>query len=463
MTTKLFNLIAVVLFIGFIFLSANCSDKSEPDTHIHADGTVHSDQEKVEDKTEPSTNIHADGIVHADQETTSDVKTDEQGRAYHVHGDGSIHYLEASESRVSGNTINIPAEEIAKYDIGVATAGPGQLEIKTVLPGEIAINTNNMAHVVPRVPGIVREVKANLGDLVKKGEVMAVIDSRDLADARAAYLASLERLELAQAEFDRKAKLWKRDVSSEREYLTARKDLAQAKIDLRAARQKLIAMGFTSPYLETLPDEDEELFTRYEIVAPFDSSVIKKHIALGEVLKDDAEVYIVADLRTVWIHLQIYKKDLPLVRKGQRVSLLGFTHLPEIQGEIDYVGPLVGSQTQTAIARVVLPNPGGELRPGLQVHASVTIKSLKADVVIHNEHIQYLNDAPCVFVKVPDGFELRGVKLGDTDGEFVAITNGLQAGEIYATKNSFLLKSEMDQAAVSVHVHSDGTIHIEKK
>ena len=120
----------------------------------------------------------------------------------------------------------------------------------------------------------------------------------------------LETLELAQAEFDRKAKLWKRDVSSEREYLTARKDLAQAKIDLRAARQKLIAMGFTSPYLETLPDEDEELFTRYEIVAPFDSSVIKKHIALGEVLKDDAEVYIVADLRTVWIHLQIYKKEM---------------------------------------------------------------------------------------------------------------------------------------------------------
>jgi cobalt-zinc-cadmium efflux system membrane fusion protein len=429
-----------VLIIGFAFLAASCSDKPEADTHVHADGTVHSDQE-----------------------STSETKIDEQGRAYHVHADGSIHYLESSESRVSGTTINMPAEVIAEYDIRVAAAGPGQLEIKTILPGEIAINSNKMAHIVPRVPGIVREVKANLGDLVRKGEVMAVIDSRDLADARAAYLASLERLELAQAMFDRKEKLWKRDVAPEKEYLNAQKELAQAKIDLRAAKQKLIAMGFTSSYLDTLPEESEDLFTRYEVVAPFDGTVIQKHIALGEVFKDDAIVFTIADLRTVWVDLQVYKKDLPLIRKGQHISLLGLSHLPEIHGEIDYVGPLVGAQTQTAMARVVLPNPSGELRPGLLVNASVTVKTLEADVVIRNDYVQYLNDQPCVFIQVSNGFELRGVTLGDTDGEFVAITNGLKAGEIYATKNSFLLKAEMDESALSFHVHSDGTIHIEKK
>ena len=74
-----------------------------------------------------------------------------------------------------------------------------------------------------------------------------------------------------------------------------------------------------------------------------------------------------------------------------------------------------------------------------------------------------ISDISCVFIKVPDGFELRGVTLGDTDGEFVAITSGLKAGEIYATKNSFLLKAELDQSALSFHVHSDGTVHIEKK
>jgi cobalt-zinc-cadmium efflux system membrane fusion protein len=413
MTTNLFKYIVVVTIIGLAFLAVNCSDKPDTGTHVHDDGTI-----------------------HADEAPTSDVKTDDQGRSYHLHGDGSIHYLEPSESRVSGSTINMPSEEITKYDIGVTTAGPGQLAIKTILPGEIAINTDKMVHIVPRVPGMVREVKVKLGDLVHKGDVLAVIDSRDLADARAAYLASLERLELAQAMFDLKEKLWKKNISSEKEYLNTQKDLAQA---------------------------SEELFTRYEVVAPFDGTVIKKNIALGEILKDDAEVFVVADLRTVWINLQVYKKDLPLIRKGQHVSLVRQTNLPEIYGEIDYVGPLVGAQTQTALARVVLPNPHGNLRPGLFVKASVTVKRLRADVLIRSEYVQYLNDNPCIFIRVSNGFELRGVTLGDTDGEYVAITGGLKAGEKYATKNSFLLKAEMDESAANMHVHSDGTVHIEQK
>ncbi|MFC2157464.1 efflux RND transporter periplasmic adaptor subunit [Acidobacteriota bacterium] len=439
MTTNLFKHIVVVTIIGLVFLAVNCSDKPDTGNHVHADGTV-----------------------HADDEVTSDAETDDQGRSYHLHGDGNIHYLEPSESRVSGSTINMPPEEITKYDIGVATAGPGQLAIKTILPGEIAVNTNKMAHIVPRVPGMVREVKVKLGDLVRKGAILAVIDSRDLADARAAYLASLERLELAQAMFDLKEKLWKKNISPEKEYLNTKKDLAQAKIDLRTAKQKLISMGFTSTYLDTLPDEREELFTRYEVVAPLAGTVIEKNIAIGEILKDDAEVFVVADLKTVWINLQVYKKDLPLIRKGQHVRLVGQPHLPAVSGEIDYVGSLVGAQTQTALARVVISNPSGELRPGLYVKASITVKSLRADVLIRSEHVQYLNDNPCVFIRVSAGFELRVVTLGDTDGEYVFITGGLKAGEKYATKNSFLLKSEMDESASNMHVHSDGTVHIEQ-
>ena len=472
MNTKLLPQIGVVLMMGVGFLGLSCSDNpgSEAElthsegTHVHADGTVHADDaHATEAQTNLSgTHVHADGTIHADEEIASDVQTDAQGRAFHVHGDGSIHYLEASESRVSGSIINFSAEEVTQYGIGVGAAGPGRLEIKSIFPGEIAINADNMAHIVPRMSGIVREVKAKLGDLVHKGDIMAVIDSRELADAKADYLASVERLELSQASFNREEKLWQDKISSEQEYLNTRQNLAEAKINLRSAKQKLIAMGFTGAYLDAMSAEVDELFTRYDVVAPFDGTVIEKHIALGEVLQEDAEVFIVVDLSTVWINLQIYKKDLPQIRPGQHVCLVEHPCLPDTHGEIDYIGPLVGVQTQTAIARVVQPNPTGELRPGLFVQARVTLKTIDADVVIHNEHIQYLNDAPFVFVKVPAGFELRGVTLGDSDGELVAITNGLAAGEKYATTNSFLLKSEMDQSSADFHVHSDGTVHIDK-
>jgi membrane fusion protein, heavy metal efflux system len=402
--------------------------------------------------------VHGDGTVHTDEAHTDD-NVNAEGRSYHVHGDGSVHYSEASESRVVGNIVKIPANEMIKYGIGVSTAGPGKLQIKIPLSGEIAINTDNMAHIVPRVPGIVREVKARLGDIVKKGEVIAVINSRELADAKADYLANLERLNLAQANFDRKEKLWQDKISPEKEYLYSRQNLAEAKINLRTAKQKLIAMGFTSAYLESLPEEADEAFTRFEVVAPFNGTVIEKHIALGENLKDDVEVFVIADLNTVWINLQVYPNELSLVRKGQRISLQDNVGVPETHGIIDYVGPVVGTQTRTALARAVQPNPNGELRPGLFVNADVTVKKVDANILVHKDHIQYLNDVPCVFIKIAQGFELRGVILGDSDGEYVAITKGLKAGESYATSNSFLLKSEMEQSPTGVHVHADGTVH----
>lgn len=399
--------------------------------------------------------------VQKDSSTHTDDQVDEKGRSFHVHADGTIHYSELSETKVTGNLIQIPEKEIETFGIGVGTAEPGQLEIKITLQGEIAINTDNMAHIVPRVPGIVRQVNAKLGDKVKKGEIMAVIDSRELADAKADYLAGLERFDLAQTIFNRKEKLWKDDISSEQEYLSSKQNLAGARINLRSAKQKLIAMGFSSSYLETLPDEPDDMFTDYNIVAPFDGTVINKHIALGEDLKDDAEVFIIADLSAIWINLQVYPDDIPLIKKGQPVCLMDQVCVPETHGVIDYVGPVVSTKTRTAIARVVQSNPTGELRPGLFVSANVTVKTIKADVVINKEHIQYLNDIPCVFVKVQNGFELRGVTPGDTDGKNVSITAGLSAGEIYAATNGFLLKSEMEKSARGFHVHADGTVHMD--
>ncbi|KPK77736.1 MAG: hypothetical protein AMJ79_02250 [Phycisphaerae bacterium SM23_30] len=366
---------------------------------------------------------------------------------------------EVAHTNESENIIHMHQEEMDKYGIAVGAAEPGELKLEITLPGEIAINTDNMAHIVPRVTGIVREVNVRLGDKVKQGDVLAVLDSRELADAKADYLAARERTALAQANFEREEKLWRDKISSEQEYLSARQNLAEMKITLRSSRQKLIAMGFTPDYLEKLPQEADEPFTRYEITAPFEGTIIEKHIALGEVLKDDAEILIVADLSTVWVNLQVYQKDLPLIRVGQEVCLESRPCLPETHGVIDYVGPIVGTKTRTALARVVLPNPTGELRPGLFVNAKVAIRRERVDVLVNKDHIQYVNDEPCVFVEMADGFEARPVALGESNEDYVVITSGLAAGERYVTGNSFLLKSEWEKAAGGGHIN-DGHTHI---
>jgi cobalt-zinc-cadmium efflux system membrane fusion protein len=169
--------------------------------------------------------------------------------------------------------------ELKEFGIEVGTAGPGNLKVQVSLPGEVVANADRLAHIVPRVSGVVREVRKNLGDRVRKGEVMAVLESRDLADAKAAFLNATEKLELARTNFAREEDLWKKRISPEQDYLQARQALAEARIELRSAEQKLHALGFSDEYLAQLPSQPDMSYTRYEIVAPFEGTVIEKHIS----------------------------------------------------------------------------------------------------------------------------------------------------------------------------------------
>ena len=199
--------------------------------------------------------------------------------------------------------------------IEVATAQPGSLKTQLSLSGAITLNTDRSVHVVSRIPGIVREVRKTLGDTVRAGEVMAVIDSRELADTKGAYLAALERVTLTAETFQREKDLWEKKISPAEDYFKAKQAHAEARIELRLAKQKLLALGFSEPSLKQFVSEPEASLTRYEIVAPLAGTVIEKHLNVGEFVKDDTEMFHVADLRTVWVNLQVPPEDLAARRE----------------------------------------------------------------------------------------------------------------------------------------------------
>ncbi|MBW1852251.1 MAG: efflux RND transporter periplasmic adaptor subunit [Deltaproteobacteria bacterium] len=335
--------------------------------------------------------------------------------------------------------MQLSEKDVRRFGIEVGKAGPGEFEVYLSVPGEITINTDRMAHIVPRVPGIVRERK-RLGDSVKQGEVMAVMESRDLADFKTAYLASIERFELASTTFEREDKLWKEKITSEQDYLDAKKAFAETKIRMRSAEQKLRALGFNAKYLEKLPSGSAELLTTFEITAPFNCTVIQKHITLGEVVKDDADI-------TVWVDLQVHRKDVGLIRKGQKVIISAKSSVPETKGVIGYVAPVIDEKTRTALARVVLDNTSGLLRPGTFVTANVLVKQLNAEVVVAKNILQDVGDKTCIFVKSEHGFEARPVTIGRSNERKVEIVSGLRPGETIVTKNSFRLKAELERVA----------------
>jgi len=363
----------------------------------------------------------------------------------------SEHTNRDGDEHEEGQVIELSKEQIKEIGIELAPAGGGKIDVYVNLPGEVAVNADRMAHIVPRVSGVVGEVKKKLGDAVKAGEVMAVIRSRALADAKAGYLAAIERYDLAKTIFEREEKLWKEQISSEQDYLNAKKGFAEAKIQMRSVEQKLHALGFSEEYLEKLPLEQESQLTKFEITAPFDGTVIDKHITLGEVVGNDADVFVVADLSSVWVDLHVYPKDLMKIKKGQRVVISAGQTMPDAEGVISYVGPVVGTESRTALARVVLPNSNGVIRPGLFVTAKVAIDNVEADVIVPKDAIQTLEGKKCVFIKDEHGFEPRFITLGQSNTGFVQVTSGLDPGQQYVTKGAFELKAKIITSTLDSH------------
>lgn len=342
--------------------------------------------------------------------------------------------------------VRLSDTEIKEFRIKIGKAGPGKIEVQLSLPGEVTANADRLVHVVPRVSGVVREVRKNIGDFVRAGDVMAVLESRELADIKANFLAAQEREKLARANFTREETLWKKKISAEQDYLEARRAHAEALIELRSSEQKLHAVGFTDANLSRLPDQPEMDYTKYVLTAPSTGTIIKKHIARGEVLKEDSEAFVIADLSSVWVNINVYQKDMVFIRKGQQVMISAGHEIPDATGVISYVEPSVGEQTRTGVARVVLPNVKGQWRPGLFITARLMVKETEVLVAVPRTALQSMNGQDSLFIKTEEGFELIPVTVGKSDDRRIEIVSGLTAGQQFVEDGAFALKAQLSKS-----------------
>lgn len=348
--------------------------------------------------------------------------------------------------------VRLSAEQIEKSGIKLATALNGKLANILNLNGQLMLNTDKLVHVVPRVTGVVREVRKSLGDHVSTGEVLAVIDSRELADVRAAYLAARERSALAAATFQRKEDLLHDKATSQQTYLEAKELLAVAKIEEYTAQQKLLSMGMSAQSLSKLAHNEldslnpKDFLSRYEITAPFAGTILERHITLGEAVESNVTIFRLGDLNSVWVDLNVYPKDLPLIRVGQSVTI----SIPETkqssQGKIILIQPLINEETRRTFARVEVDNRDGRWQPGLFVSGQVETGAIEVGIKILRSALLSIAGETRVFVPVKEGFEQRTVAAGRSDDNNVEIISGLSLGERYAETGGFILKSELQKS-----------------
>ncbi len=348
--------------------------------------------------------------------------------------------------------VELSEEAVRTSAIEIEAAGSVTMRSVLELPGEIAFNGDKVAHLVPRVAGVIHEIRKSQGDAVVKGEVIAVIDSRDLAEVKRQFIESAHELRFAARGFEREKGLWEKHIASEASYLTFERAYEEAGLHHRSARQQLEALGIGKGELDALLATSAGTLTRYELRAPFDGVVIEKNVASGQAVKEDEDLFTFADLSTVWVNVTVYAKDLNAVKVGQEVTVTSEALGAEAKGRIVYVGSLVGEATRAAMARVVLPDPEGHWRPGLFVTVRVVQEEVSVPVAVKRDGLQKFRDWDVVFVRVGDLFEARPLELGRKDGEWIEVVSGLLPGERYAVTNSFILKADVGKAGAS-HDH----------
>lgn len=266
------------------------------------------------------------------------------------------------------------APEAAKNSgVAVQTVGPAKLKGTLKVNGRILPNEEQMKHVVPRYPGVLKEVRKRLGDRVEKDEVLAVVESN-------------------------------------------------------------------------------ESLQRYDVKSDLAGTIIEKHAAPGEFVKEGEAIYVVADLGTVWVDLNIYRQDAARVKAGQMVRIDGGEGLPKAEGTIAYLSPFGAENTQTLLARVVLPNPEGEWRPGLFITGEILFEEVNVPLAVKTSAIQTFRDWTVVFVNEGNFYEPLVVATGRRDGEWTEITSGMSAGQRYVAENSFVIKADILKSGAS-HDH----------
>jgi len=192
--------------------------------------------------------------------------------------------------------------------------------------------------------------------------------------------------------------------------------------------------------------ESNQSLTSYELKAAIAGTVVDRQTTLGEYASEQKPAFVIADLSSVWVDFSVYRRDLGRVHVGDQVLIDAADGGAPVEARISYLSPVGSSDTQSALARAVVANTAQRLRPGLFITGRLSLSAKQVGVAVKSSAVQTIENRSVVFVRNGDKFEARDVELGERDSELVEITFGVLEGDVYAAKNSFIVKSELAKA-----------------
>ncbi len=352
-----------------------------------------------------------------------------------------------SAAPTAAGLIPLTPAQIEAAKIGVAKAGPGVIRRQITVPASVKPDPDHLARVAAKVAGVVAEMRKKLGDEAQKGEIIAIIDSREVADAKSEYLAAMTNYELQSQLYQREKGLFEKKITAEQLFLKAKATYTEARLRLDLARGKLAALDLSESEIAALASQPVSRLREKEIRAPIKGRVIERLANIGQPVTAEGQLYVLADLSEVEVELAVPVANLAEVRVGQPVVIKGGDGR-SIEGAVRVINAMITAETRTGHVLATFQNPGGALRPGVLLNAEIALEQSPAKVLVPRAAVQLVHNEPTVFVRVKNGFEKRVVELGDGDERSVEVVKGLKAGEPIAVANSFVLKAEAGKSEI---------------
>jgi cobalt-zinc-cadmium efflux system membrane fusion protein len=314
---------------------------------------------------------------------------------------------------------------------------------------QIEPDAGRQARVGTRVSGRVSAFKKNIGDTVKAGDVLAIFESPELGRGKADYLAALAATKVARETAERERKLFEQKISSEKDWREAEAAAIKAQAEKEAAENRLHALGLDE---KALPRQVSHYSSSLAVTSPIDGAVVDRPVTLGQMVEPADTLFVVMDLREVWIVFDLYERDLSQVKVGQNVRIKVAAYPDrEFPGKVQHIGAVVEPRSRTIKVRLVMDNPEGLLKPGM--FATAIVEATSGDrherLVVPDGAVQRDGDGAMVFVARGEReFERRDVKLADRRGEWATVESGVREGERVVVNGSFLLKSALQKGAL---------------
>ena len=373
---------------------------------------------------------------------------------------------------------SVEAVEQAGVDIALVARQP---VVETVTGnGEITYDETRLANLSSRVPGTIWRVEKRIGDRVRAGEALAVVDAMAIGQAKAELVDALVNERLQRATVERLQRLSGQVVAASR-VLEAEAAFEKAQVQVLAAQQTLANLGLSVDLaaLRVLPSQEQFIAIRrlgmedldagfvstgpmtanlpttanlLPIRAPTDGVVIDRKVVAGEVVDAEDVLFQIADTSQMWLNLNVPMEEAGRLALGQPVRFRPDADQPEVAGTLSWISTAADKQTRMVKIRADLPNPDGRLRNETFGAGEVVLREEPDAIVVPNEAVHWEGCCQIVFVRdkgyfespeSPKVFHVRTVRVGVKNDQFAEVIAGVLPGEVVAAKGSDVLQAQL--------------------